>query len=231
MRGRRGRRLHWGESVDAPCHESTSRQLGLVLDAAWAYGRPSCTKSGGSMMEIQRISIENAGRNFNHLLACPESGEALAIDPLDTRLCLADAARRGWRIAQIVNDPRAWLPHRQQRRSGGRDRRSAARARRQRRPDSRRRPRTRRRRRDRGGELGAAPGVGYPGAHPRPCVPVRKAEADPPALFCGDTLFAAGAGNCRFGGHPELMYDYVLRHSGEPTGGDARVPRPRVLGQ
>jgi hydroxyacylglutathione hydrolase len=27
-----------------------------------------------------------------------------------------------------------------------------------------------------------------------------------PALFCGDTLFNAGAGNCHNGGHPEAMY-------------------------
>ena len=27
-----------------------------------------------------------------------------------------------------------------------------------------------------------------------------------PALFCGDTLFNAGAGNCHHGGHPEELY-------------------------
>ncbi len=30
---------------------------------------------------------------------------------------------------------------------------------------------------------------------------------DSPALFCGDTLFNAGAGNCHHGGHPELLYE------------------------
>jgi hydroxyacylglutathione hydrolase len=28
-----------------------------------------------------------------------------------------------------------------------------------------------------------------------------------PALFCGDTLFNAGAGNCHNGGDPQLLYD------------------------
>jgi hydroxyacylglutathione hydrolase len=32
------------------------------------------------------------------------------------------------------------------------------------------------------------------------------AHADQPALFCGDTLFNAGAGNCHHGGHPAELY-------------------------
>jgi len=31
-------------------------------------------------------------------------------------------------------------------------------------------------------------------------------RTDQPALFCGDTLFNAGAGNCHNGGHPEELY-------------------------
>ena len=31
-------------------------------------------------------------------------------------------------------------------------------------------------------------------------------HTDTPALFCGDTLFNAGAGNCHNGGHPEELY-------------------------
>ena len=33
------------------------------------------------------------------------------------------------------------------------------------------------------------------------------ARGDRPALFCGDTLFNAGAGNCHHGGHPQQLYD------------------------
>jgi hydroxyacylglutathione hydrolase len=32
-------------------------------------------------------------------------------------------------------------------------------------------------------------------------------HTETPALFCGDTLFNAGAGNCHHGGHPEELYD------------------------
>ena len=32
-------------------------------------------------------------------------------------------------------------------------------------------------------------------------------HTDTPALFCGDTLFNAGAGNCHNGGHPRELYD------------------------
>ena len=32
-------------------------------------------------------------------------------------------------------------------------------------------------------------------------------KTDQPALFSGDTLFNAGAGNCHNGGHPDELYD------------------------
>ena len=32
-------------------------------------------------------------------------------------------------------------------------------------------------------------------------------HTETPALFCGDTLFNAGAGNCYNGGRPEALYD------------------------
>ena len=32
-------------------------------------------------------------------------------------------------------------------------------------------------------------------------------RTDTPALFCGDTLFNAGAGNCHGGGHPAELYE------------------------
>ena len=34
-------------------------------------------------MIVEQIWTGNAYRNFNYLVACPETGEALAIDPLD----------------------------------------------------------------------------------------------------------------------------------------------------
>ena len=34
-------------------------------------------------MIVEQIWTGNAYRNFNYLIACPDSGEALAVDPLD----------------------------------------------------------------------------------------------------------------------------------------------------
>ena len=54
-------------------------------------------------MIVERIWTGNAYRNYNYLIACPESGEALAIDPLDHQKCLAAAKTKGWEITQILN--------------------------------------------------------------------------------------------------------------------------------
>lgn len=34
-------------------------------------------------MIVEQIWTANAYRNFNYLIACPDTGEALAIDPLE----------------------------------------------------------------------------------------------------------------------------------------------------
>src|SRR4029450_13073929 len=54
-------------------------------------------------MIVERIWTGNSYRNYNYLIVCPETGEALAVDPLDHRKCLARAEERGYRITQIVN--------------------------------------------------------------------------------------------------------------------------------
>src|SRR4051812_6684040 len=54
-------------------------------------------------MIVERIWTGNAYRNFNYLIACPDTGEALAIDPLDHVKCLATAKARGWNITHILN--------------------------------------------------------------------------------------------------------------------------------
>ena len=42
-------------------------------------------------MIVKQIWTANAYRNFNYLIACSETGEALAIDPLDHEKCLKAA--------------------------------------------------------------------------------------------------------------------------------------------
>src|SRR5262249_60506724 len=54
-------------------------------------------------MIVRQVWTGNAYRNFNYLIACAETGEALAIDPLDHEKCLAAAKREGWSITQILN--------------------------------------------------------------------------------------------------------------------------------
>lgn len=156
-------------------------------------------------MEIAQLWTANAWRNFNYLIACPESGEALAIDPLDHARCHAHARSRGWEITQIVNT------HEHGDHIGGNEplRRAtgatllAHAAAKDRIPGI-----------DRGLAAGDTVRVGHtvelrvldtPG-HTLSHVCL-FAEGDAPALFCGDTLFNAGAGNCHNGGHPQALYD------------------------
>ena len=42
-------------------------------------------------MIVRQIWVGNVYRNFNYLIACPETGEALAVDPLDHEKCLGAA--------------------------------------------------------------------------------------------------------------------------------------------
>src|SRR5882762_8943649 len=57
----------------------------------------------GALMLTERIWSGNSLRNFHYLIACAETGEALAVDPLEWRLCLEAARKRGWEITQILN--------------------------------------------------------------------------------------------------------------------------------
>jgi len=54
-------------------------------------------------MIVEQVWTGNAYRNFNYLIACPETGEALAVDPLDHKKCLARAKDKGWQITQVLN--------------------------------------------------------------------------------------------------------------------------------
>ncbi len=156
-------------------------------------------------MIVEQIWTGNAYRNFNYLIACPESGEALAVDPLDHKKCLARAKERGWEITQVLNT------HEHADHTGGNKAVIAA----------------------TGAKLLAhvnasdkIPGIDR-GLAAGDIVKVGKtvelesldtpghtmshvcllSHTDVPALFCGDTLFNAGAGNCHNGGHPEELYE------------------------
>ena len=155
-------------------------------------------------MIVKQIWTANAYRNFNYLIACSETGEALAIDPLDHEKCLKAAKDEGWEITQILNT------HEHRDHTGGNDavvgKTGATILAHQNAKDKIA---------DMGRGLGAGDVVKVgktvelevldtPG-HTM-CHVCLRSHTDQPALFCGDTLFNAGAGNCHNGGHPEELY-------------------------
>lgn len=155
-------------------------------------------------MIVEQIWTANAYRNFNYLIACPDSGEALAIDPLDHKRCLAAARDRGWEITQILNT------HEHGDHTGGNKAMVAATGAR---ILAHRNARDRIPGMDQGLDAGDVVKVGRsvdlevldtPG-HTMSHVCLLS-RTDQPALFCGDTLFNAGAGNCHNGGHPNELY-------------------------
>lgn len=156
-------------------------------------------------MIVEQIWTANAGRNFNYLIACAETGEALAIDPLDHEKCLAAAKANGWTISQILNT------HEHRDHTGGNQQMIAATGAKlmahanakDKIPGM-----------DRGLRAGDVIRIGKtvelecldtPG-HTMSHICVRT-HGDEAALFCGDTLFNAGAGNCHNGGHPSELYN------------------------
>lgn len=155
-------------------------------------------------MIVERIWTDNAYRNYNYLIACPESGEALAIDPLDHEKCLNAARVRGWQITQVLNT-HEHLDH-----TGGNAAVIAATGARL---IAHHRAGASIPGVDRGVKAGDIIKVGKtvelecmdtPG-HTM-CHICLRSHTDQPALFSGDTLFNAGAGNCHNGGNVEEMY-------------------------
>lgn len=155
-------------------------------------------------MIVEQIWTGNAYRNFNYLVACPESGDALAIDPLDHEKCLAAARAHDWSITQILNT------HEHGDHTGGNKAMVAAtgakiiahHAAGKRIPNM-----------DIG--VGAGDIIKVGSSVELECLDTPGhtmthicllSRTDAPALFSGDTLFNAGAGNCHNGGHPEELY-------------------------
>ena len=156
-------------------------------------------------MHIEQIWTGNAYRNFNYLLACPESGEALAIDPLDYDKCLSRAKEKGWEITQILNT------HEHGDHTGGNTAMVEA-------TGAQLLAHQNAGGRIEGIDIGLKAGdvvkigstvellaLDTPGHTMSHICLLSKTET--PSLFSGDTLFNAGAGNCHGGGHPEELYD------------------------
>ena len=156
-------------------------------------------------MIVRQVWTGNAYRNFNYLIACAETGEALAIDPLDHEKCFAAAKREGWEITQILNT------HEHRDHTGGNAplaQKTGAKI------LAHRNAKDKIPEMARGLSAGDVIKVGRtvelvaldtPG-HTMSHVCLLS-RTDQPALFSGDTLFNAGAGNCHNGGHPEALYE------------------------
>lgn len=156
-------------------------------------------------MIVDQIWTGNAYRNFNYLVVCPETGEAMAVDPLDHEKCLARAREQGWDITQVLNThehpdhtggngpiiqatgAKLLAHHNAAGRIRGVDRGLAA-------GDVIKVGRS--------VELLALDTPGHTMCHV--CI---LSKTDTPALISGDTLFNAGAGNCHNGGHPNELYE------------------------
>jgi len=156
-------------------------------------------------MHVEQIWTGNAYRNFNYLIVCSETGEALAVDPLDHEKCLAAARREGWEITQILNThehgdhtggnkpmiaatgAKLLAHHNAGGRIDGIDRGLAA-------GDRIKVGKT--------VDLECLDTPGHTMSHI--CL---LSRTDQPGLFSGDTLFNAGAGNCHNGGHPDELFD------------------------
>lgn len=156
-------------------------------------------------MIVDQIWTGNAYRNFNYLIVCPDTGEALAVDPLDHEKCLNRAADKGWEITQVLNT------HEHHDHTGGNKPVIDA-------TGAKLLAHRNAKGRIDGIDVGLGAGdvvkvgttvelesLDTPG-HTMSHVCLLS-RTDQPALFCGDTLFNAGAGNCHNGGHPEELYD------------------------
>ena len=160
-------------------------------------------------MIVEQIWTGNAYRNYNYLIACPHTGEAIAIDPLESQMCFDKAKEKGWDITKILNT------HEHGDHTGGNLNLINL----------------------TGAEVMAHEGASKnipgmtSGLSEGDIVKIGKevelevldtpghtmthicllSKTDKPALFSGDTLFNAGAGNCHNGGHPEELYETFYR--------------------
>ena len=163
-------------------------------------------------MLVEQIAVNNNLRNYMYLLACPETREAVAIDPLDDQLALKRAKQLGWDIRGVINT------HEHHDHIGGNEAVIAA---------TGAKLYAHENARDkipnvdvglRAGdtvqvgnrvELIALDTPGHTFCHT--CLYFIGDSECEPALFSGDTLFNAGVGNCHNGGNPQTMYQTFVR--------------------
>lgn len=160
-------------------------------------------------MKIIRRYMNNRLRNFNYLIGCEDTKQAIALDPLDGEAIVALAAEQGWQIKLIINThehhdhiegnpavkaatgAEIWASEYARGKIPNLDRGLLA---------------------NEEFSLGSMrfkvlPTPGHTPVH----VCLLTLSEDIPILFSGDTLFNASAGNCFNGGNVDEMYDTFVR--------------------
>lgn len=156
-----------------------------------------------------RTYMNNRLRNFNYLIGCEKTQQAIALDPLDGKAMVALAAQQGWQIKLIINThehhdhiegnpavqaatgAEIWASEYARGKIPNVSRGLIA---------------------NEEFELGSlkfrvVPAPGHTPVH----VCLLTLSDDVPILFSGDTLFNASAGNCFNGGDVDEMYDTFVR--------------------
>lgn len=155
-------------------------------------------------MQIIILKLDNALKNFNYIIVCPETREALVIDPLDAEGILETAQFHDLKITQIVNT------HEHGDHTGGNHEVKA---------------KTNATIMAHHGASDLIPGFDM-GLKAGDTVTVGKSETfkvldtpghtmhhvclfnpKSPAILTGDTLFNCGCGNCYNGGDPAIMFE------------------------
>ena len=156
-------------------------------------------------MIVEQIWTNNSYRNFNYLIACDETGEAVAIDPLDYDKCYTIAKNNYWDITHIINT------HHHQDHTGGNEALISK-------TNAKLLAHKNAKKLIAGIDIGLSAGQiikigksielevldtpGHTMSHV--CLLSRSNKL---CLFSGDTLFNAGVGNCHNGGNANSLYE------------------------